>query len=475
MSLNAAQVAAAWEVGRLEWKLDSNQEGMYQALKRDWDKSKKKVLNCSRQLGKSYFLCLIAIEKALQHPGRSIKYAAETQKQVRAIVRPHFRDILADCPAHLRPVFHTQDGEFRFPNGSVITVAGCETEEKAEKLLGQHAHEVFVDEAGSIAILEYVLKTILLPQTLNTNGKVIICSTPAKTPGHYFKELCEEAEAEEVLIQRTIYDNPRITERAIAEAMKDCGGEDSTEFQREYLVRHVTDTEKAIIKGATERRLRDITLKLDENFPTSYRPTYFDVYEGMDVGWSPDFTGWLIGYWHYETATLVIEDEILVRQMDTKMLAAAVKAKEELHYGHNPNIFQRWSDIDGRLHADLANDHGIVFLPTPKDDLDSAINRLNLMVLGHKYNLRIHPRCKDLLRQLKNGVWNKQKTKFAHTKRDGHYDLVAALIYLARNVAYEQVPSQMQYRMAPPNVLTVRHQEEESRMVTAFKSFLGLE
>lgn len=467
------KIERAWEIGELSWKLDANQEGMYEFFKANRLKARKHVWNCSRQLGKSFLLCVIAIEHALQNPGSSIKYAAQTAKQVRSIVRPHFRDILEDCPTHLRPTFHVADGEWRFQNGSVATVAGCDNE-NAEKLRGQHAHLFIVDEGGAIDALEYVVNDIALPQTINTKGRLIIASTPAKTPGHPFKMFCDTAEDAGTLLQRTIHDNPRISEEEIAELMHESGGEDSTTWQREYLIRHVTDQDLAVLKAATESRLQKITLKVTGDEDKSYRPEFFDPYVGIDIGWNPDFTGIVFGYWDYERATLVIEDEFLMRQMDTKALAAVIREKELALWGEKVP-FQRWSDLDGRLHADLANDHGILLIPTPKDDKDSAINRLNMMIAGQKYNLRIHPRCRSLKRQMKNAIWNKQRTKFDRTKADGHFDLVDALIYMARNVAYDMAPTDFVTRTPARNVLVIPDESAINKAARVLSSAFGLD
>jgi hypothetical protein len=463
-------------MGELGWKLDPNQEGMYEFYKANIDKARKHVWNCSRQLGKSYLLCCVLIEDAMKNPGWSLKYAAQTAKQVRSIVRPHFRDILADCPPHLRPTFHVADGEWRFPNGSVITVAGCDNE-NAEKLRGQHAHRFVVDEGGAIDALEYVIQDIALPQTINTRGRLLVASTPAKSPGHYFKTLCDEAEDKGTLLERTIYDNPRITEADIEELKRDSGGEESTTWQREYLVRHVTDQDRAVLKAATESRLRKLTLEIDPANPLAYRPESFDAYVGIDVGWSPDCTGIVWGYWDYEKATLVIENEFFMRQLDTKSLAAVLRMIEVDLWGEQAP-FQRWADLaggHGRLQADLASDHDIIVLSTPKDDKDAAINRLNLMIAGQKYQLRIHPRCKLLKRQMKDAIWNKQHTKFERTKNDGHFDLVDALIYMARNIAYESPPQRYGQRNHTRNVLVIPDESRMNRAAKAIAAAFGID
>lgn len=446
----------AWKVGELAFLMDANQQECWAWMEKLFENPDvlELVLEWSRQLGKSYLLCAFAIAFAIKNPGAQIKYAAPTAKMVKKIIRPHFRALLRTCPKNLQPRWRAADGEFEFPNGSVITVAGCD-KENAENLRGQHAHLAIVDEAGFIDDLKYVIDDILSPQTLNTGGRIIIASTPAKTTGHPYKEICDAAREEGRLSHRDIYANPRITERTILRYKRKAHGgrlpaegeDESTTWRREYLALHVTDEESAVVPEFAKFKVKVVR--------ETVRPELFDAYAGMDVGWSPDFTGLLWGFWWFEEATLVIEHELLMRKMNTETLAEEVERIEaEFYRGHGrcednanvPQPYLRVSDTDLRLISDLSIKHRLLFVPTAKDDKDAAINNLRLMVQGTNGRLLIHPRCVKLIRQLENAVWNKTRTEFERSALDGHYDLVDALIYLARNIVRGRNPVPPAYR-----------------------------
>jgi hypothetical protein len=428
----AEAVRLAWEKGYVRWKLDANQIGVLETFERTREQSRKHVWNMSRQLGKSFLLCAYAAEFALQNPGAQIKYAAPTAKMVKKIVRPHFRKIFEDCPKHLKPTFHTQDGEYRFPNGSTITVAGCDRE-NAETLRGQHAHLAIVDEAGFVSDLSYVIDGILMPQTLNTKGVIIVVSTPAKSAGHPFKQLCDAADENGTYIHRTIFDNPRLTQEEIESLKKEAGGEESTTWKREYLCQHVTDETSAVIPEATAEWVKHITLALQGDDDLSYRPRHFDTYVWMDVGWSPDFTGILWAIADFEKATVTIEDEYLMRRMDTDALASVLTHKTNALWGYNHRPWRCISELDYRLIADLAK-RGWQFQPAEKDNKDAAINTLRMCIVGKAWAMKIHPRCKAFRRQLQNVTWNKSRSSFDRSDLDGHYDLIDAAIYGRRHL-----------------------------------------
>lgn len=456
-----AKVTAAWEAGLLAWKLDSNQAEMNLLWHEFKHNAKISVANCARQLGKSFWLLVLASEYALQNPGCQIKYAAQTAKQVRKILRPHMREIYKDCPDHLRPRYHSQDGEYRWPNGSTMTVAGCDRD-NAETLRGQHADLCIVDEGGMVADLSYVVLDILLPQTLNTRGRIIISSTPAPTPGHSFKEFCQKAEDEGTYLERDIYCNPRISDAEIEEICKAVGGADSTTWKREFLCQHVTDEASAVVPEAEEMHMRSRVLKIDEENPLAYRPQHFATLVWIDPGWNPDYTGIVWAIWCFELAKIIIERDLIMRKMTTDVLAAALRVgcDELWGVGHVP--YQVVSDVDGRLIADLAL-KGWLVQPTEKDNLDEAINKLRQSVSGRKFPVYFHPRAKATRRQFTNATWNRARNRFNRTELDGHYDLLAASIYGRRNLPEYHDPAPPGHGH-PRNVIIIK---DDSKKVPA--------
>ena len=114
----------AWRRGLLKWKLDSNQQKVYDAIKAMGSGSY--YFNKPRRIGGSYLECVMAIEICLAKPRAQVKYAAPTAKAVRKIITPNIRKILEDCPDDIKPKFSTMEQDWIFPNGSVLSVAGCD-------------------------------------------------------------------------------------------------------------------------------------------------------------------------------------------------------------------------------------------------------------------------------------------------------------------------------------------------------------
>lgn len=478
----AKKVEATWRQGLLDWKLDVDQRTMREVLRTTVGDV---VVRCARQKGKSFWLCIEAIEFALNVPGAQIKYACPTAKMVRKIIRPHFRKILADCPKDLRPVFNSQDGEYRFPStGAVITIAGTDRD-NIETLRGQHAHLAIVDEGGFMDNLEYVIDSVLGPQLQNTNGRLIIASTPAPTPGHPFRRYCEGARVadgmrrreffgqglegenilvgfdEGLLIHRTLYTNPRLSRKNWERSATRCEqdkiswekGIQTSTWKREYLCEEVTDEKMAVLPAATEGRLRAITLKTDDFGKVvgpPRRPPMVHTYIGVDLGFHPHRTG-IVGFeWWYQEAAVVFLGERLLDRGDTGSIVAAILDLEaELWPFPGPQPYpearvsasrrswepyRRVSDNDLKFIADMHLLHGLPVCPTAKDNKQAAVNNLNLALKGEAGQVWLHPRCKYLRRQFAEALWNKQRTELAEEDGGGHYDLLDAAVYGNRNV-----------------------------------------
>jgi len=436
---------ALWKMGLVSWKFHDMQISVYEAIKNMT--GSMFVVLCGRQSGKSFLLCGYAIEYAMLHPGAKICYLAPTAKAVKKIIIPRIKEILSDCPRDLLPEYKVNDQVYKFKNGSEIHIAGTDAE-RAENLRGQVFHLVICDEAGFMDKLDYVVQSILRPLTITVNGKIILSSTPPISPAHPFKGFYDNAKALGNSIKKTIDDNPMISDKVKEEYMQESGGKDSVAWRREYLVEFIIDEKQAVIPEATEKKLIEITKQIvpyNQGMQVAdnqiMKPMFFDGYVVADLGYT-DNTGILFGYWDFYKACLVIEDEALFNKPNTKMIADIVSQKENaLWAGKKP--YMRFCDGDPIIISDLNTTHRLTFSQTRNDDLEASVNAVRLFIADNK--IIIDPRCKNLILQLQSAIWKAtnsdgQAKKFAKSADQGHYDLIAALMYMVRNIRRQKNP-----------------------------------
>jgi hypothetical protein len=73
-------------------------------------------------------------------------------------------------------------------------------------------------------------------------------------------------------------------------------------------------------------------------------------------------------------------------------------------------------------------------------------------------------------------VWDKEKKKFARSAKHGHYDVLAATVYLARNVCWDKLPDRMVVAATPRNFLEVEDEEvKRSGIVDTIRAAFGME
>lgn len=412
---------ALWREGNLIWKLHSTQRDMYEKFKTSSNRTFSVV--CSRRLGKSYLMCVLALEEALSGPNRQIRYAAPTAKMVSKIVLPLMRTILEDCPADLKPQYIKAEGIYRFPNDSEIHVAGCDLE-NADRLRGSATNLFIVDEAGFVDKLRYVVGSILLPQTLTNNGRGILASTPGLTPDHEFHTYATECESKGAYAHYTIYDNPLLTSDVIEEFKKEAGGEDTTEWKREYLAQWIAEEKTAIIPEFTPEREAVIACE----FPI---PTQSTKYVAIDMGFT-DLTVALFGFYDFERARVCIQDELVFEGTAPSDIIEACLAKEaELWGREKPHL--RVCDVDSLLLEELNKNHKYNLIKPEKYNKEAHINNVRMLVKNSE--IRIDPKkCPVLLSHLRNGIWNERRSEFARSGEYGHFDAIDALIYFVRHL-----------------------------------------
>lgn len=408
-----------WKRGELSWKLQQHQHQLYYFLKSH--KSLKTVINCSRRFGKTTIDLLDCLEEGLKNPGWQMGFIAPTVKAIRLIVRPIMKMLISDCPEEVKPVWNSQDSAYYFKNDSILRLAGTDNQ-NYENLRGFNLHLGKIDEAGACDDLQYILDDIITPQTLTTGGRVDILSTPPRTPAHDFYFIAQDAKSRGNYLELTLDDNTSIDERTKAMYLEEAGGKDSTTAQREYYCKFVTDTDTAVIPEFTQDKEAELVQELK-------RPDHFNVFSALDPGFN-DYTGFVTGYYDFMHARYVVENEAWLRHGTTPEIARAIMETESIWGAHS--VMLRASDTDPRIIADMATLHGIHFTPTAKDNKDAQINHVRMLIRQGK--LYIHPRCVNLVRQMKTAVWNEQRTDWIKTKNDGHFDLLAALVYWVRNV-----------------------------------------
>lgn len=437
-----------WRRGILLWKCHAVQKEMYEIFYKSPSYSIL-VWLLSRQSGKSYLLAILALECAIRKDSAIVKIVTDTKLHIKSIMKPIFDEILRDCPKDIMPEYKENKFIYYFPNGSQIQLAGTDNKHY-NKLRGQKADLVLVDEGAFCRELDNVITSVLLPTTTHTGGKLVIASSAPEEPDHDFVRYIEDAEMKGQLTSKDIDQNPMLTKEQVEKIAEMMGGRNSEKFRREYKNEIIKNSSVAVIPEFTPLLEKEII----KDWP---KPPFLDNYVAMDIG-GMDLTVVLYGYYDFRADKVIIEDEIVFDFTDeAQTLPKFVELMSNKEKSLWSNVLTnemkkpliRVSDINYIAIGEIRrlSNQVITFDTAKKDDNNSAINNLREMLQAKK--IIISPRCTTLIRHLRNVRWmsSVNKTKFARSPDNGHYDAVDAIKYFIRHVQYNRNPYPSHYGM----------------------------
>lgn len=463
----------------------------------------------SRQRGKSYKWTVVAVAWCHCFPRQSVKYLAQFGTSVRGIISPTVAMLIADMPAEFRPkhrgteAIHEdkQDHKWHFPHprGESVLHATGANNQHYKALRGPRAHWLIQDECAFYDDFEDV-QSALRPMLITTQGACVYPTTPPTTPAHPSEKRFQALRSVGRISHRTIHNHPRLSQEAVeALLQREAAGlgmtltafKRTTFYRREYLCLHVLEESKALVpewiapvgEAAEELLARTVGEELTFEPP---RPVLYETYTSWDFGFTRHPSAGLYAYWDFPAARLVVVDEVgpLYRCRTDGLAKAHSDKLRELWPAAAPPPFLE-SEKAGPVHnakgeklddggfwrprmslgdkggrgeevlTELAKEHGLAWAGALKEaDLEVMVNDLRRLVGAGK--LVVHPRCKNLLRQLATGLWaDKQKTDFEETT-EGHLDFIAALVYLVRAVDRQRNPVPIGYGSDPAHTIVVQ-------------------
>jgi hypothetical protein len=491
------RIAVSWQTGQLHWLFHSHQRIAYEQY-RAWEKLEPAKqagqfarifgIKAGKRYGKTTMRFGVRDEDCRRNPGRVYRYASAFQKNIEEIVEDVSRYWFETCPDELRPVYKlgsaSRAAGYYYHNGSILKLVGLD--KNPDGMRGRASDGDDVSEAGFVEQLRYAIKNVLYHQYQGRPwARMCLESSAPVEVEHDFEDVFyEDCKLRGAFFEATLEDNPRLSREEKDEFIRAAGGMEDPDCLREYFNIVQRDPRLYLVtEFDPDRHVREVP-----------RPTHAHAYTVADPGMK-DLTGIGFGYFDFERAMFVLEDEFAERGAGTNKLADVIKQKERELWGtehrdivaqredvlayltgrsdeladkaplkavagatltgdgrlwrpppgafvywddatkqFRANPWQRWTDVDLRLAQDLGEDHGIEFSVTEKDGARAHLNRLKTAF--RRDSIAIHPRCKKTIAQLKAARWNKKRTEWF---RDidgphGHFDLVAMLVYLWRNV-----------------------------------------
>ena len=209
-----------------------------------------------------------------------------------------------------------------------------------------------------------------------------------------------------------------------------------------------SDEESCFLVANPERSVLPEVANANHLIQDVERPKHFKSYVFIDLGLK-DSTAMLFAYYDFDSARIVIEDELIVSYWTTRQ---KVERATEIEHDYGYEAPKRISDNDLQQLFDLNKDYGYRVLGVTKRSKqkgvnyrESLINQLRVAITAKK--IVINPRCKNLIFQLSYGMWNEHRTDFERNYDIknmgvvmGHLDGLMALAYGFDNIDWNENP-----------------------------------
>lgn len=366
-----------------------------QQLKFIADSARLKALFCTRRAAKSYTGGLYLIQEALANPGCNCLFIGLTRLSAHGIV---WKDILKviDRQFSLNIKFNETLLTATLPNGSVIYVAGADTDEsEMNKLLGKKYRLVILDEASMFSVnMHQLVYGILKPATADNRGTICLLGTASNITRGLFYDITTKREPGWSLHTWTAHDNPHVAKQ---------WQEELDEIENLRPLFKLTPLYKQWMLNEWCLDSEALVYKFDERINKALRvPVYETGYQyvlGIDLGHFPDPTAFVIGKYHPANPVLYFIHAETHLRMDVTDVANHIRQLERV-YTFDVKV------IDGSMKMaieEMNARHKSNVIPADKHGKVDFINLMNAELIQQK--IMLLPEAKALEDEFKTLIW----------------------------------------------------------------------
>lgn len=372
------------------------------------DQAKLKALFCTRRAAKSYTGGLYLIETALKYPGSNCLFIGLTRQTAHGII---WKDILRelDTKYKLGIKFNETLLTATFPNGSVIWVTGADTDEQEmNKLLGKKYKLVVIDESSMFTVnMHQLVYGVLKPATADQRGTICLLGTASNITRGLFFDITTGKEAGWSLHQWSAFDNPHIS-RQWAEELQEIEEKrpkfkQTALFRQWYLNEWVIDEDALVYKFNKQRNISD-------HLPAASSPYHYVL--GIDLGHSPDPTGFVIGAYSDDANRLYFIHAEKHLRFDITDVANRIAQLEKI-WKFDVKVVD---NANKQAVAELNNRHGANLIPADKTGKADFINLMNDDFIQAK--IMVASKCQELVDEYQSLVWETDGDKIKEPRKE---------------------------------------------------------
>ena len=405
-----ADAALQTLAAQLEGTLTPPQLQVYQAEERF------KLLCSGRRFGKTYLCIARLICWAISKPGSLNWYVTANYRMAKQIA---WRQLKAMVPNAITIKRNESDLSLELTNGSIIALRGAEN---PDALRGVSLSSLVVDEAAYVK--QEAWEMVLRPALSDQGGPAWFITTPAGL--NWFFDLWEQAQDERdwTTFSFTTIEGGNVPAEEIEAAKRTL---DERTFKQEYL---------ASFETLSGRVFPDFD---NDNITDTVQDTGGPILVGLDFNVSI-----MAGSIASKVGdTLHVWDEIAIKNSNTDEVCAWLKGKfpkREIIVYPDPTGAARKTSAAGKTDHGIIRQHGFrVVAPKSPWAIKDRLNATNWLIknMEGERRLMVHPRCKNVIKSLKNLTYKEGVDDFIPDKDSGldhHADGLGYMILSALNL-----------------------------------------
>jgi phage terminase large subunit len=395
---------------QLEGTLTGPQRQVYDADERF------KLLCSGRRFGKTYLCIARLINWAVIKPGSLNWYVTANYRMAKQIAWRQLKEMVPQAICVKR---NESDLSLELTNGSIIALRGAEN---PDALRGVSLSSLVVDEAAYVK--QEAWEMVLRPALSDQGGPAWFITTPAGL--NWFHDLWEQAQEQRdwTTFSFTTIEGGNVPAEEIEAAKRTL---DERTFKQEYL---------ASFETLSGRVFPDFD---NDNITPTVQDTGGPILVGLDFNVSI-----MAGSIASKVGdTLHVWDEIAIKNSNTDEVCAWLKGKfpgREVIVYPDPTGAARKTSAAGKTDHGIIRQHGFrVVAPKAPWAIKDRLNATNWLIrnMQGERRLMVHPRCKNVIKSLKNLTYKEGVDDFVPDKDSGldhHADGLGYMILSALNL-----------------------------------------
>ena len=405
------------------------------------DPWRRKCLLCPRRAGKSYAAAGYLFYVALTVPGANCVFVTLTRLRAKKILWRLLKRL--DKEFELGCTFNETELSVFFDNGSIVSLAGCETQADIDKFRGEAFHLFLIDETKSFPpeLLNELIEDAVEPALSDYLGTLGIMGTPGSVLVGLFYEATGPT-ADKVVTDEdtgkfratsrryaardeeqwlavqwewsfhswTVADNeakPHIWLECLALKARKGWTDQNPKWIREYLGRWIADNGELVYAYSVERCSWKPGAKTPSNpfgLPDGHDWHYI---LGVDLGFVRAFALQVAAYSDTHRNFYQVY-EYVAPGLHAALMAEAIKKAEAMVPGGFVAMVGDHGALGGQIFDTLAKEHGVVVEPAKKKDKRDHIELLNSDLIDGR--CKILP-TSQLAKEMSELVWEDANKK----------------------------------------------------------------